>query len=321
LLAFPHTVITASLDTKTTEIGASPRARLGEAPVRDLTVRVEPRGISTMMTSFPSRAYFICCDARTGSSLLAGTLRLTEVAGKPFEYFGRAEIDKPWLRYELRVPDDEPFTDFRNWRDYILRAGSEPNGIFGASVHWFQFENALSTFDMPPPAEARADRRPIEVLRAFFPDLRLIWLRRKNIVAQAISHYVAIKTGEWHRRSSSASTIRAPSADQAERLAPYDFSAIDWQVKSAIVASGGWRAVLAESKEPPLELTYEEVSTDLAGTVKKVLDHLGVSLGSTPVPPPLLLKQASDWSAELERIYREDRHARGLGPVGDEACL
>ena len=71
-----------------------------------------------MSDTFPGRAYIVCCDARTGSSLLASTLRETARAGKPFEYFARAEIDKPWLRAELRVADDIAFTSFPAWRDY-----------------------------------------------------------------------------------------------------------------------------------------------------------------------------------------------------------
>ena len=81
-----------------------------------------------MADTFPGRAYLVCCDARTGSSLLAATLRATGRAGKPFEYFTRAEIDKPWLRAELRMPDGVPFTSFPEWRDYILKAGSEMGG-------------------------------------------------------------------------------------------------------------------------------------------------------------------------------------------------
>src|SRR6202044_1358193 len=101
-----------------------------------------------MISNFPSRAYFVCCDARTGSSLLAGVLRMTGIAGKPFEYFGLGEIDRPWVGGdELHVPDDEKFTNLRNWRDYIVRSGSEPNGVFGASLHWFQLKEALATFE------------------------------------------------------------------------------------------------------------------------------------------------------------------------------
>jgi LPS sulfotransferase NodH len=267
-----------------------------------------------MQSSFPSRAYFLCADARTGSSLLAGALRLTGLAGKPCEYFSEAEIDKPWLRKdELHVPDDEPFTGFRDWRDYILRAGSELNGVFGATVHWFQLKNALATFASEPSAPAVIGPRSLDILRGFFPELRLIWLRRKNVVAQAISHYVAINTGVWNY--SSLSTIPMVTVDVN---VPYDFSSIDWQVKSANVAADGWRSILKGSEHLTLALTYEELADDLAGAVRKVLTHLDISLGEAEPPLAPLQKQASVWSHELERRYRGERRARGLGPVGDE---
>ena len=269
-----------------------------------------------MITEFGSRAYLICGDARTGSSLLSGTLRLTEVAGKPYEYFGMAEIDKPWLRYELRVPEAEPFVDFRTWRDYIVNAGSEPNGVFGASVHWFQFGHVLAAFRDP---ETPTDLRPIDELRRFFPELRLIRLRRKNVVAQAISHYVAMKTGLWNHSAYRAAREGGPPVITDSR-APYDFAAIDWQVKSANVAVDGWRETLAPARDITLELSYEELNSDLPGAVRKVLDHIGQSLKG-PLPPPILLKQAGPWSQELERLYRAERAARGLGPVGDEADI
>src|SRR5437588_12791847 len=121
-----------------------------------------------MPNVFPGRASFVCFDARTGSSLLAATLRATGRAGKPFDYFSRAEIDKPWLRAELRVPDDVAFTSFADWRDYIVSAGSEMGGVFAASVHFFQLGDCVSTFREPG-----ADSRPLDALRGFFPDLRL----------------------------------------------------------------------------------------------------------------------------------------------------
>jgi hypothetical protein len=33
-----------------------------------------------------------------------------------------------------------------------------------------------------------------------------------------------------------------------------------------------------------------------------------------------LEKQSGPWSKEMERRYRDERRARGLGPVGDEAA-
>ncbi len=267
-------------------------------------------GVAAMMTSFPSRAYFICCDARTGSSLLAGVLRMTGIAGKPFEYFGPEEIDKPWMRRdEMRVPEDEKFVNFRGWRDYILRAGSEYGGIFATSLHWFQLEYALATFR----DERNASAEPAEILRAFFPRIKFVWLRRRNRVAQAVSHYVAISTGLWGQRADRPPPVRDYASE-----APYDFAEIDRLVEHARAGEDGWRATLARVPELTLPLTYEELEADISGAVRKLLAHISVSLGDAGVPQPVLRKQSTKWSNELERRYREERAARGLGPVGDE---
>jgi LPS sulfotransferase NodH len=260
---------------------------------------------------FAGRAYLVCCDARTGSSLLAATLRATGRAGKPFEYFTRAEIDKPWLRAELRVPDDIPFTSFPDWRDYILRAGSEMGGVFAASVHYWQLPHCVETFRAPGADPAT---RPLDVLRAFFPQLRLVWLRRDNIVAQAISHHVAISTNIWNSRLGGG---KRPG--ESDREAPYDFDKIDHQVTSALNARQGWRAALTGAEAITLPLAYEDLAADLPAAVRRLCAHVGVELGDAPVPTPGLEKQAGPWSLELERLYREERRARGLGPVGDEA--
>ena len=128
-----------------------------------------------MLETFAGRAYLICCDARTGSNLLAATLRAAGRAGKPFEYFSRGEIDKPWLR----VPDGAPFTGFPDWRAYILRAGSEAGRVFAASVHYWQLGDCVETFRAPGADPATP---PLVVLRGFFPNLMLVWLRRRNRV-------------------------------------------------------------------------------------------------------------------------------------------
>lgn len=259
---------------------------------------------------FPGRAYFVCCDARTGSSLLAATLRATGRAGKPFEYFTRAEIDKPWLRAELRVPEDLPFTSFPDWREYILSAGCEMGGVFAASVHYWQLPHCVETF-----RAAGSEASPLDVLRGFFPDLRLIWLRRDNIVAQAISHHVAIATAIWNSRLGGAAR-----PGESDRGAPYDFDKIEHQVQSVLAAQAGWRETLKGAEAITLPLSYEELAADLPGAVARVFAHVGLALGPEPIRAPGLEKQAGAWSKEMERRYREERAARGMGAVGDEAA-
>jgi trehalose 2-sulfotransferase len=264
-----------------------------------------------VLEAFEGRAYLVCCDARTGSNLLADTLRATGRAGKPFEYFSRGEIDKPWLRAELRVPDSAPFTGFPDWRDYILRAGSEMGGVFAASVHYWQLGDCVETFRAPGADPATP---PLLVLRGFFPQMRLVWLRRRNVVAQAISHYVAISTDIWDSRLGGA------PPGESDRGVAYDFEKIDHQVTSALTATQGWRETLAGAETIILPLFYEELAAGLAGAVRRVLTHVGFDLDDAPIPSTSLQKQAGAWSLEIERRYREERRAKGLGAVGDEAA-
>ena len=259
-----------------------------------------------MSERFDGPAYLICGDARTGSSLLASTLRTTQRAGKPLEYFGHAEIDKPWMREQLHIPDSEPFVSILAWRDRILQAGAEYGGIFGASVHWFQADTLHETFR--PPGETLS---LAATLRHFFPRLRLIRLRRRNLVAQGMSHYVAITNNIWN--TTSAPHLKPGEHDSA---VPYDFDKIDEQVLNARLGRDGWRAKLAEAEDITLPLTYEEMAADLDGAVRRVLTHIG---GPADLPlRPYLQKQAGARSREMERLYREERRARGMGPVGDE---
>ena len=259
-----------------------------------------------MSERFEGPAYLICGDARTGSSLLISTLRATRVAGKPYEYFGAAEIDKPWMREQLHVPDTEPFAGFPAWRDYILAAGSENGGVFGASVHWFQADTLHETF-----------RRPGETLAAtllrVFPNLRLVRLRRRNLVAQAVSHHVAIVSNIWN---STSAPHRKPG--EIDVGAPYDFAAIDEQVLNARLGAQGWAQRLAELQNITLALTYEDLADDLTAAVRRVMTHVGITAEGVAISP-VLQKQAGEWSLELERRYRAERTERGLGPVGDEA--
>ena len=266
-----------------------------------------------MSDTFPGRAYLVCCDARTGSSLLAATLRATGRAGKPFEYFTRAEIDKPWLRAELRVPDDVAFPGFPAWRDVILKAGSEMGGVFAASVHYWQLGHCVETFRRP---DADPATPALAVLRGFFPELRLVWLRRENIVAQAISHHVAIATNYWNSRLAAGV---APG--ESDRGAPYDFDKIHHQVESVLAAQSGWREALDGAEAITMPLAYEELAADLPGAARRLCGFVGVDLGDAPVRTPGLEKQAGPWSVEMERRYRDERRARGMGPVGDERAL
>ena len=55
--------------------------------------------------------------------------------------------------------------------------------------------------------------------------------------------------------------------------------------------------------------------------MRRLCAHVGVDLGDAPVPMPGLEKQAGHWSLDLERRYRDERRARGMGLVEDETTI
>jgi trehalose 2-sulfotransferase len=231
----------------------------------------------------PSRSYLVCCCERTGSTLLEEALTDTGVAGRPRSYFNPIASHTARMRRLLKDTSDE------NYLDRVVVAATTENGVFGAKVHWAHFLNLVSKLDGPSePAMAR--------LRRHFPDLRYIHLIRKNAVARAISHYRAKKTGLWHRDS-------APDDSGGEGEPAFDFDQIENFVRIGETEDATWRQFFAEHHVRPLQLVYEEMVTDLDGTVGSVLAFLDIPAEGIRIKPRLR-RQPDHRSREWEERYR-----------------
>src|SRR5215469_3930753 len=140
----------------------------------------------------PFKSYLICCAERTGSTLLSEGLIATGVAGRPQSYFNRvAHFNPRYQRLLGNAKDDD------NYLDKVAAAATTPNGVFAAKVHWEHFLNLLAKVDRALPPGSAGGGSVHARLQMRFPDLRYIWLTRRNAVARAISHYRAQKTGRW----------------------------------------------------------------------------------------------------------------------------
>jgi LPS sulfotransferase NodH/glycosyltransferase involved in cell wall biosynthesis len=251
-------------------------------------------------------SYLICGAARTGTNLLATAMRDSGLAGWPLEYFNVQSMNDPYMLRRLGLPagtTDGP--DFSTRLDNIMRSGTL-RGVFASTVHWWDLQNLVAAVSSRRGRTICLAEAPGE-LRAFLPELRFVWLRRENKVAQAISHYLAIKTGVWSKSSQDAATA-SPEAVEV----PYDFAAIHELVRSAELEEQGWREFLAGAADVTLSLTYEELASDFAAAVTRTLAFLGVSLPKAAVPPPAFRRQAGARSMEWERRYRSEMRATTL---------
>jgi LPS sulfotransferase NodH/glycosyltransferase involved in cell wall biosynthesis len=245
-------------------------------------------------------SYLICAAARTGSNLLASALRRTDLAGRPFEYFNAPSQNAEFMLKNLGISLEmsktiKPIERLKR----IIRFGTTENGVFGATVHWWDLEKMYQAIIDHSDSNAPSRDEMIEACAGFFPELRYVWLRRENKVAQAISHYIATKSGVWQVNQNETKPAREP------KKIDYDFGKIREFVVSAEVEDDGWRNFLNGTKDA-LTITYEELAQDYHGTVGKVLDFIGVRVAKDAIPAPQFRRTADSRSFEWEQRYRAE---------------
>jgi trehalose 2-sulfotransferase len=202
----------------------------------------------------PQRSYLICASPRSGSSLLAGVLRSSRIAGRPEEYFWRG--DAPHWRQRWGVETDA---------DYLraaLEAGTTPNGIFGARIMWAYIDDVVDLLRRA--TGATGDRSA--VIASAFPDVHVVLLLRRDRVAQAVSWAKAEQTGVWYQGD-----VRGP-----ERPSSYDAALISALFEAAEAAERGWSSFARDTAADVLEMTYEELQADPIAAGRSILRFLDV---------------------------------------------
>jgi trehalose 2-sulfotransferase len=188
----------------------------------------------------PRRSFLICASPRSGSGLLAGVLRSSGVAGRPEEYFWRG--DTPSWRERWGVQTDAEYLAA------ALEAGTTVNGVFGARVMWAYVNDVPALVTRATGAEGRRSA----VIMSAFPDLRLVLLRRRDRVTQAVSWAKAEQTGVWYEGD-----VRRP-----QRRAAFDANLIDRLLVAVEEAELGWSSFANETGVDTLEMTYEGLAED-----------------------------------------------------------
>ena len=280
----------------------------------------------------PSCVYLICGMERTGSTLLVQMLTATQVAGNPIEYFNPDMQHRPRVR---KILGDSNMID---GLPKILSAGTTPNGVFGAKIHWnhlrFMAMSLLNTWDegkrtglvdllrsQLPKLLTRAEavellnsripdtslhKMSFEFLRSYVPDLRILWLQRRNEVARAISHYRALKTGIWYRH------IGNSNSNEPMPAIEFDLGEIHTRIILAAFQDLHWERFFHEVGISPHRLFYEEMVEDLPGSLRGVLDFLEIDGAGASSPTIISEKQSDETSLEWEERYRTAAQAAGV---------
>jgi LPS sulfotransferase NodH len=218
----------------------------------------------------------VCATQRSGSTLLCELLKATGVAGIPNEYFqcfkDTGLVDQP-RQYLAGVTDPEvlallppldpgvPETSFDF--EAVRRAGTTPNGVFGAKIMWSHTEDLW----------ARLGGRTLEDV---FGPLRYVQVIRRDKLAQAVSLWTAIQTQVWR------------FGDQPQAEPVYSFAAIRHLVGWLEAGERGWTEWL-RGREPDV-VVYEDFARDPGPTIE--------ILAGVPAYAPSLERQSGSLSSE-----------------------
>lgn len=230
----------------------------------------------------PTRRYLIVTSPRAGSTWLAQTLGATGACGVPGEYLHPGVINafRQWATAGF---------SFGHFMAELEPRRTTPNGVF-----------ALKLLAGQTLARMRAaNREPlIQVLLAHFD--RLIYLQRRDKIAQAMSFYVAEQTGRF---------TMATAADRDQLRAAktnLDFApqALTRALHSVTADDAEARAIRDRATMPVLTVAYEDLLAEPAGAFARVFDFLEIDADPTAIPAPTYKMRDTDLEARTEAFRK-----------------
>ncbi len=261
-----------------------------------------------------AKSYLVLATQRSGSTLLAESLRATGCAGDPEEFFqylpstGMAPQPREWFagvddESILRLldplvagaPDTTPPAA---WRDNIRRSGRTPNGVWAGKLMWNQTPLLVQRAARLPERSGAGLRSAIRDVIGDEPVY--VHVHRPDIVSQAVSFWRAVQTQVW----------RGHTDPNLDARAAYHAGAIAHIVRILRDQENGWRAWFAAERITPIDIAYPVLWRNLTSIVGDVLEALGQD--RRRAPGPMTERQADERSDEWAERYRHEAPALGL---------
>ncbi|MEA3642698.1 MAG: Stf0 family sulfotransferase [Lamprobacter sp.] len=173
----------------------------------------------------PKLICIIASTPRCGSTFLGQVLQSQGYA-VPHEYLNTVHI--PYLAHRWGLIRDKK-VELNEYLRACFRWRTNPQGIFSLKAHWSQFQPFLEKGIIVP----------------WLKNSRFIYIRRKDLLGQAISYEIASQTGKWG------------SMERQSREPVYDGQSIERRLKNLAQQNMAWSVFFAKNNIKWVEVNYE----------------------------------------------------------------
>ena len=236
---------------------------------------------------FPARAqgpeisYLLASAPRAGSTHFSHVLWRTGCLGAPLEYLNF----EPLGPYGFAAASTS--LQQQLWRS-VLRRRCSPNGVFGLKAFPAQLEQ-LQQMNPPLLEDVLATVLPRDRPR------RIVYLRRRDRVAQAVSYARASLSGVWRKEQEGAGPARIEYSQEALKSAE----------QGIVFQEGVWERMFSDLRIEPLRVWHEDVLASAEAAARQVADYVGVTIEpQAAVQVPEIEKQSPRRCAGLDRKVR-----------------
>ena len=259
----------------------------GQNDVR-FEANAEARDFPIWENEVPNVCCVIASTPRCGSTLLSKMLSATEVCGFLHEYFNRLHVedfDRRWDIFPVDMVSKRRFSkgrkratpDFERYCSLLFRHRTSPNGVFGTKIHYCHIDNRVLGGRWP---------------HRFLPNARFIHIYRKNTVRQAISH---VKKGLL-------GVEQVAMRENCHKLV-YDGPSLRESKRWIEAQNQKWRTYFSRFSIEFRLISYEELMQDIEGSVRSLLEFVGVDFVGDLGPIPTR-SESDQINLEWEQRFR-----------------
>jgi LPS sulfotransferase NodH len=248
-----------------------PEAQLVESRLKKLLINSErqrPEELSLDDCLAGKKACLICMTPRSGSTYLSTLMESTGQLGNCLELLNFEDI-------ELRGGRPS-FGCLTEYLEEAIKRHSSKTGVFSMKGDLYHYLPLIKK----------------GLIRSGLRQVCFVYLTREDVLAQAVSAFRAIQTGEW-------------SSLHSRRAEPkFDAEGILEQMDILLHMMARWELIFALLDLKPIRITYETLVAQPTETVQNLAKSLGVTVNGTTHSPLAIQRDelSANWTNQIRKV-------------------